>query len=123
MTAPPPPTEGTSLHAPHHSRWRDPDMLRTVVLVLVGAAAGWYLMLQLASVLRPLMVAAFLAYVLMPYHSRLRHHVGTPASLTILASSTAGILVGLGFVTYASLLALNDDVPRLQQRAGDLVAQ
>jgi AI-2 transport protein TqsA len=118
MTAPPPTTEETGYA---HQRAR--DTLRTVVLVLVGAAAGWYLMLQLASVLRPLMVAAFLAYVLMPYHSRLRHHVGTPASLTILAGFTAGALVVVGFVTYASLLALNDDVPRLQQRAGDLATQ
>jgi AI-2 transport protein TqsA len=123
MTAPPPHTEETVHHPPHHTRWRDLDTVRAVVFVLVGAAAGWYLMLQLASVLRPLMVAVFLAYVLMPYHARLRHHVGTPASLTILASSTAGVLIVLGFVTYASILALNDDLPRLQERAGELTKE
>jgi AI-2 transport protein TqsA len=123
MIAPPSSTQEIEPHPPHHSRWRDLDTVWIVVLALVGAAAGWYLMLQLAPVLRPLLVAVFLAYVLMPYHSRLRHHVGTPASLTILASSTAGVLVILGFVTYASLLALNDDLPRLQQRAGNLMAQ
>ena len=120
MTATPQPE---SPPTPHRSRWRDPDMLRTVATVLIGAAAGWYLMLQLAPVLRPLMLAAFLGYVLMPYHSRLRHHVGTPASLAILTGSTAGVLVALAFLSYASILALGDDLPRLQERAGELVTQ
>jgi AI-2 transport protein TqsA len=121
MTPQPPQTGGTP--APHHPRWRDPDTLRTVVFVLVGIAAGWYLMLQLTPVLRPLLVASFLAYVLMPYHSRLRHHVGTPASITILAGSTAAVLVLVAFVTYASILELNADLPNLQKRAGDLFRQ
>ena len=103
--------------------WRDPDLLRTAALVLIAAAAGWYLMIQLAPVLRPLLTAAFLAYVLMPYHSRLRHRVGTPASLVILAGSTAGTLVGLAFITYVSILELRDEVPTLQQRAGELLTQ
>jgi AI-2 transport protein TqsA len=120
MTATPQPE---SPHAPRHSRWRDPDTLRTVATILVGAAAGWYLMLQLASVLRPLMVAAFLGYILMPYHARLRHRVGTPASLCILAGTTAAVLVALALITYASLLGLRDDLPRLQERAGELVIQ
>ena len=120
MTVPlPPETEGRCRR--HRSRnGRAPDSLRTVATVLLGAAAGWYLMLQLAPVLRPLMIAVFLAYVLMPYHAR---GCGTTsarsASLTILAGSTAGVLVVLGFVTYASILALSDDVPKLQQRATD----
>ena len=95
--------------------WRYPDMLRTVVFVLVGAAAGWYMLLQLAPVLRPLLVAVFLAYVLMPYHSRLRKRVGTPASIGLLVGGTAGVLVWLAFITSASVMALSDDVPRLEQ--------
>jgi AI-2 transport protein TqsA len=122
----PPPAEGTAVrspHATHRSRWRNPDTLRTIVTILVGVAAGWYLMLQLAPVLRPLLIAVFLAYVLMPYHARLRRHVGSPASLVILAGSTASVLVVLAFVTYARILALKDDVPRLQERADYLMAQ
>ncbi|HEY1191211.1 MAG TPA: AI-2E family transporter [Gemmata sp.] len=118
MAAPEPPDTDRHLTLP---RWRDPDTLRTIVFVLVGAAAGWYLMLQLASVLRPLLVAVFLAYVLMPYHSRLRKRVGTPASIGILAGGTAGVLVGLAFVTSTSVMALSDNVPRLKQRADVLL--
>ncbi len=108
---------------PAPPKWRGPDTLRTVVLVLVGAAATWYLLLQLASVLRPLLVAVFLAYVLMPYHSRLRKHVGTLASIILLAGGTASVLVVLAFVTSASVLALHDDMPRLEKRADELVTE
>ncbi|MFM8274896.1 MAG: AI-2E family transporter [Gemmata sp.] len=108
---------------PGSSKWRDLDTLRVVVFVLVGTAAGWYLMLQLASVLRPLLVAVFLAYVLMPYHSRLRKRLGTPMSIGILAGGTAALLVAVAFITSASVLALRDDLPRLQQRADELLTR
>jgi AI-2 transport protein TqsA len=106
-----------------HPQWRNPNTLRTVAMLIAGAAAGWYLMLQLAPILRPLFTAAFLAYVLMPYHSRLRYKVGTPASLAILAGSTAAVLIALAFVTYASVIELREDIPILQERAGAWFAQ
>ena len=126
MTPPDPPPDPPSDNAiprPAPPKWREPDAVRAVVFLLVGAAAGWYLMLELASVLRPLLVAVFLAYVLMPYHSRLRKRVGTPVSIITLAGGTAGILVGLAFMTSASVLALRDDVPRLEKRADELLTQ
>src|SRR5438067_17144 len=84
------------------TRWRDPAAIRTIAYVLVAAAAGWFLLVQLAPLLRPLLVAVFLAYVLMPYHSRLRRRVGTPASIVILAGVTAGAIIGLALAVYAS---------------------
>ena len=123
MNAPQPGAEAPAPPTPPPPRWRDPDTVRTVSFVVIAAAAGWYMMLQLAPVLRPLLTAVFLAYVLMPYHSRLRKHVGTPASLGILAGTTAGVLVALAFLTYASVLVLRDDLPELQKRAGELTAQ
>ena len=119
MNAPP---EGDSPPA-HRPRWRDLDTVRTVSYLVVAAAAGWYLMLQLAPILRPLMTAAFLAYVLMPYHSRLRHRVGTPASLGVIAGSAAAALVALAFAIYVSVLTLAEDLPKLQERAGELTVQ
>ena len=126
MTAPQPPSERAEEpkpSGPRRSRWLNPNAVRTVAFVIIAAAAGWYLLLELAPLLRPLLIAAILAFVLMPYHSRLRHHVGTPTSLVIIAGSTAGALVVLGFVTYASILSLSDEVPRLQERANELTAQ
>ncbi len=104
-------------------RWRDPNMLRTITFILVGGACGWYLMLQLAPVLRPLLIAVFLAYVLMPYHARLRYRVGTPASITVLAGSTAAAIVLLTFVTYLSVAELSAQSAALQQRAVELFHQ
>jgi len=117
------PPQPTDAAAPRGPRWRDHDTVRTVALVVVAVAAGWFMLQQLAPVLRPLMVAVFLAYVLMPHHARLRQHVGTPASLAALAGLTVGALLLLAFVTYASVLALRDDLPRLQARAADTVVR
>jgi AI-2 transport protein TqsA len=119
MNVPEPPAEPPARPAPR-ARWRDEATVRTVASVVIAAAAGWYLLIQLAPLLRPLLIAALLAYVLMPTHAHLRQRLGTPASLVVLAVTTAGALVLLGFVTYASALALADDLPTLQKRAGDL---
>jgi AI-2 transport protein TqsA len=118
-----PPSEEGRHEGPRAAPWRDAETVRTAACVVLAAAAGWYLLLQLAPILRPFLVASILAYVLMPYHARLRRRIGTPASLGVLAGSTAGALVGLAFVTYDSALALNDEVPHLQQRAGEEAAK
>jgi AI-2 transport protein TqsA len=107
-------------------RWRDPATVSgvlTVTLPVIAVAAGWFMLQQLAPILRPLLVAAFLAYVLMPYHSRLRKHIGTPASIAVLAGTTAGVLVVLALVTYASVLGLSDDLPQLQKRAAEMAKE
>jgi AI-2 transport protein TqsA len=104
-------------------RWRNPAAVQTVAYVLVAGAAGWFLLVQLAPLLRPLLVAVFLAYVLMPYHSRLRRRVGVPASIVILAGVTAGTLVGLAFAVYASVLGLSEELPRLEGRVTGLTEQ
>lgn len=106
---------------PH--RWHTPVTLPTVAYALVAAAAAWFLLDRLAVVFRPLLLAVFLAYVLMPYHARLRQHVSGVTSLLLLGSATAGVLVVLGLAVYASLLGLQDELPRLQSRAVELVQE
>lgn len=123
--APARPTGAPDSPAPRRRvpRWRDTATaagIVTVTLPLVGAAAAWFLLRSLAPVLRPLMIAIFLAYVLMPTHVRLRRHVGSPASLGILAGATAALLIVLAFVIYANVLGLNDELPRLHARAVEL---
>jgi AI-2 transport protein TqsA len=93
----------------------------TITQVLLGAAAAWFLMDQLAPILRPLLIAVFLAYVLMPYHNRLRGHIGGAASIGVLAGITAGLLVALALITYAHMLGLSDEMPQLQHRVAELV--
>jgi len=105
-------------------RWRDPTTttaVATIAHVLIAGAAGWFLLQQLAPVVRPLLVAVFLAYTLLPYHSRLQTHIGTAASIGVLAGATATVLLSLALITYVSLLGLTEDIPRLHQRAGELM--
>ena len=111
MSAPPAPAH------PPVPPWRDPATIQTVSLVLIGATAGWFLLRELAAVLRPLLVAVILAYTLLPYHSRRRTRVGAPVSRAALAGRTAAALVGLAFAVYASVLGLSEELPTLQTRA------
>lgn len=84
--------------------------------VMVIAACSWWLLKELAPVLRPLLVAIILAYILMPYHSRLRKRVGAPVSLVLLAGVTAGLLIALALAVQVSIYDLNKEWPRLQQK-------
>jgi AI-2 transport protein TqsA len=107
-------------------KWRDPALVAGVIAVtlpLIAIAAAWFMMQQLAAILRPFFVAVFLAYVLMPYHSRLRKRIGAPASIGVLGSATALALLGLALAVYASVLGLSDELPHLQQRAADMTRQ
>lgn len=122
----PQPSADTTSPTPQVPMWRSPATIAavaTVTQVLLAAAAGWYILNQLVLVLRPLFLAVFLAYVLMPYHSRLRKQIGSPASIVVLASATATVLVVLALAVYASILGLSDDLPRLQTRAGELTKE
>ncbi len=123
-TPPPAPSVETPLPGQTVPMWRRPETVAavaTITQVLLASAAAWFLLQQLAPILRPLLIAVFLAYTLMPYHSRLRNQIGSPASIAVLASVSAAVLVVLGVVVYASVLGLSDDLPRLQHRAGELV--
>lgn len=102
---------------------RASDTLRAAARWVVVVAASWWVLGQLASVLRPLLLAVFVAYLLMPYYSRLRHKLPGPLALGLLAGITTGLLVGLALAVYASLLGLRDDLPELRRSAGALATR
>jgi AI-2 transport protein TqsA len=104
-------------------KWGDPALalaVVTVTLPLIALMAAWYLLQILTPLVRPLFVAVFLAYVLMPYHGRLRRHIGAPASIGVLVTVTALVLFTLAVAVYASALGLTEDRPRLEARAAEL---
>jgi AI-2 transport protein TqsA len=101
--------------------WRDPTALRTGVYALVGVAAGWWLLGQLAGVVRPLLLAAFLCYVLLPYYAALRRRgVPSPVALGLLAGVGAAAVAAIALTVYGSLLGLSDQLPELKRRAVEL---
>ena len=99
-------------------RWRDPATLQTAAYAVVIVAGGWWMLGQLAAVLRPLLIAVFLCYVLLPYYSRLRRGgVPTPVALVLLVSGAVGVLGAIILLVYASLLGLAEEAPVLKERA------
>jgi AI-2 transport protein TqsA len=99
------------------SRWAHPNTVRTAAYWVVVFAGSWWILGQLAAVLRPLLLAAFLGYVLMPYYSRLRHRLPPAVAIGLLAGVTAVVLVALALTGYASLIGLTEELPQLKGRA------
>ena len=104
-------------------RRRPSDTLRAAAYGVVVVAGLWWRLGQLAVVLRPLLLAVFLGYVLLPYYSRLRHRLPGPVAIGLLAGCTAAVLVALAMALYASLLGLSDELPALKARAVRLMDQ
>jgi AI-2 transport protein TqsA len=98
------------------TRWSDGDNLRTIATALVIACGSWWLLGQLAIVLRPLLVAVFLAYVLLPLLTRLKKVFPGPVMLVVLAGLVAATLATLAVVVYASLVGIQDDFPTIKSR-------
>jgi AI-2 transport protein TqsA len=97
------PAETLSRNVPEKpfGRWgQDTTTLLTVALCLVIAATAWYLLKEFATFLRPLLLAVFLCYVIVPVHLRLKQSVSGIISLMI----------------QSSVVELIDDLPRLEQR-------
>lgn len=102
------------------TRWARASTVRAAAAWVVVAAGMWWLLGELAAVLRPLLLAVFLGYVLMPYYSRLRHQMPAPVAIGLLAGLTTGVLVALALAVYTSLLGLADELPIIQARSVEL---
>ena len=101
---------------PNKVRWASVTTLRIAAYAILILAGSWYLMGQLASVLRPLLLAAFLGYVLMPYYNRLRRHVPVPVAIVVLAGFTTLVLLGLAAVLTGNLIDLTTQGPELREK-------
>src|SRR5262245_8807493 len=88
--------------------------LITVVAVLLLASISFWLLRELAPVIRPLLLAVILAYIVMPYHSRLRKHVGSMASLVLLAAAMIGVLLTIAVAFQIGINGMSADWPNFQ---------
>src|SRR5689334_3375211 len=111
MTPPPSPLPALA------SRWQQTNTLRTLATVLLVVALSIWLLDRLSVVLRPLLLAVLTAYVLLPYHNRLRKVFPPLVSVVLLAGAVVVLLSVIGFVVYASIVELQGDLPRLQSQA------
>ena len=98
-------------------RWADSSALRMAAYVVVVLAGGWWMLGELRGVLRPLMLAVFLGYVLLPYYSRLRLRLPAAVAVILMAGATTAVLMGLVTAVYSSLIGLAQEEPELKARA------
>jgi AI-2 transport protein TqsA len=121
--ATPPPAPGAPAPPGGPDPWRDRLGLVTVALVLAITACSWYLLKELAPILRPLLLAFFLCYVILPSHYRLSRHIPTPAADALLATGSVGLLVVLAWLLTGSASQLNNEMPQLVERGQSIMSE
>lgn len=97
--------------------------LFALAAALVCAAGSWYLLKELAPLLRPLILAVFLAYTILPLHGGLRRWVPAKIAGPLLALLVAMVVLGLAALVYGNLVELKAELPRLIDRAQGLIAE
>jgi AI-2 transport protein TqsA len=102
---------------------RDMATLGIIALCLVIVATSWFLLQQLAVLLRPLLLAIFLAYIILPIHYRLTERIPRFLSVVVLAGASMGVLYGLALMIYSSAVDLSEDLPRYVARATKIYDQ
>jgi AI-2 transport protein TqsA len=97
--------------------------LNVIAAALVCAAASWYLLKELGPLLRPLTLAVFLAYTVLPVQRMLRRRVPAIVAGPLLALLVGAAILGLAFLVYGNLVGLKAELPRLVERSRELITQ
>ena len=84
------------------------------------AAGGWYLLKELAPLLRPLVLAIFLAYTILPAHGALRRRVSANLAAPLLGLLVVALVLGMAVTIYGNLVDLQTELPGLIERARGL---
>lgn len=94
-----------------------PELLWNLAACLVIAACSWFLLRELAPLLRPLFLAIFLCYIIIPLHLRLTRYVPGPVSMVTLAVVSVVLTYLLALMIYGNIVELNEELPTLIERA------
>ena len=100
---------------------RDLVPLYAMAAALVCGAGGWYLLKELAPLLRPLAMAVFLAYTIVPIHRSLSRRVAARVAGPLLALIVAALVLGLDVLVYGNLVELKAELPRLIDRGQAMI--
>ncbi len=90
---------------------------------LLVVATAWYVLRELAPILRPLLLAVFLAYVILPAGVYVRGHVRGGLGALAGLIGLGAVLAALALLTYGDVVGLAHDVPRLHERTRHLLAE
>jgi AI-2 transport protein TqsA len=100
--------------------WAEAGTLPRLAVFLIIFAASWFMLKELAALLRPLLMATLLCYIILPIHQKLHKSHSQIKTISIMAIGGLAILVLLGVLIYGSIIEFNDDLPRLTKRAQEL---
>jgi AI-2 transport protein TqsA len=90
---------------------------------LLVIATTWFLLKELAPILRPLLLAVFLAYVILPVGVYVKGHVrGGSGQLALLVGVCVAI-AGLGVLAYGDIVGLSHQMPHLHERMKEVFAE
>jgi AI-2 transport protein TqsA len=110
-------TDAHSSATTDRTTWPKKDSLRTAAHVVVLVAGAWWLLGQWADVLRPLLLAVFLTYTVLPFYARLRRAaIPAPLVICVLAVSVAIGLAALFVLVSSNVRELQRQLPELQHR-------
>src|SRR5947209_2842785 len=90
---------------------------------LLVLATAWFLLKELAPILRPLLLAVFLAYVFLPVGGYVKGHVyGGAGQLTLLAGEGM-LFAGVAVLAYGDLVGLSRELPHLHEGMKAILAE
>ena len=99
--------------------WRDAGTLPQIAVFVVIGAASWFMLKELAVLLRPLLLAILLCYVILPLHKRIHQGRSEIKTIAIMAGSVLAIGTILSIVVYGSVIQFNDELPRLTKKSDE----
>lgn len=116
--ADPPPPGTSKAPAPRE----EPLSLYALTAGLVAMATSWFLLRELGPLLRPLVLAVFLAYLVVPIHQWLRRRTSATVSTFVIVGGTLALFWWLAMIVYGGIVELNAELPRLLERGRGIVA-
>jgi AI-2 transport protein TqsA len=111
----------SSSHPPPPRHWTHPETIRIAANTVLLVAGSWFLLGELKAVLRPLLLAVFLGYVLMPYYGRLRKKMPAMLALGFVAIGVILVFLLLASTVTGNLIDITAEGPALKQKAVNLI--
>jgi AI-2 transport protein TqsA len=90
-------------------------------MYLVIAAAAWYLLKELSSVLRPLLFAMFLAYIIIPVQAGLARKTSRVVGTILLGLVIVGACAMVAALTAARAADLANNLPQYTERINGVI--
>ncbi len=106
---------------PERRRFGDLARLASITLTVLLIALSWYLLKELALLFRPLFLAGFIAYIIVPLQLKLRTYSRGFFTRFAVLVFVIGILTLLYLIIYRNIVELTNAIPELTRRAQGLM--